>query len=77
MITFRYINNSGGGFHENAEVVEGTTIHSFLSVRHPGINFEHHQIRFTPQNGIPSICTDKEVLMNGSRLTITPNQVSS
>ena len=72
MVTFRYVNNNGGGFAETAQVAEGTTVSQFLSSKNPGINFSDFNIRLTPPNGVPDLCGSEDVLLEGSRLTVTP-----
>jgi len=76
MITFKYINNTNGGFYEIAQVAKDTTIHDFLSTRHPDTNFENYRIRFTRLGNKPIIASGQEVITNNSRLTVTPNKVN-
>jgi len=65
-----YIDNAGGGFADNIEVTEGTTVEQFFSEKMPNQKAEDFLIRVNRQP-----VSREQVLREGDRVTITPLKI--
>jgi len=65
-----YINNSGSGFANEIEIPAGTTLGQLFEQKMPGADPADYLIRL---NRHPA--TSAEVLVEGSRVSITPTKI--
>lgn len=67
-----FVNNQGGGYAEQLEVAEGTTILSFFSTKVPGgTNPDRYTIRVNRNPVQPNY-----VLQDNDHVTITPAKIA-
>lgn len=64
------ISNDGGGYADQVEIAEGTTVAKLFAKRMPGREAADFLLRV---NRLP--CTADQVLREGDRVTISPTKV--
>lgn len=65
-----YINNDGGGFADNIEIAEGTTVDALFDGQLPERKAEDYLIRVNRQ----PVAKDY-VLQDGDRISMTPTKI--
>lgn len=65
-----FINNDGGGFADNIEVADGTTVATLFEQRLPDAEASAYLIRVNRQPA-----TRDQVLVEGDRVSFTPNKI--
>ena len=65
-----FINNDGGGFADNIEVEEGTSVAALFAQRLPGRKAEDFLIRVNRQPASAG-----QILQEGDRVSITPTKI--
>jgi molybdopterin converting factor small subunit len=65
-----FINNDGGGFADQIEVANGTTVGELFAQRLPNANAENYLIRVNRQAS-----SKDQVLRKGDRVSITPTKI--
>ena len=65
-----FLNNDGGGFANQIEVAEGTTVAELFAQRMPSCDPHDYLIRVNRQ---PT--TAEEILSDGARVTVTPLKI--
>ena len=65
-----FVNNDGGGFADQVEVADGTTVAEFFAAKQPGRKAGDYLIRV---NRLPA--TGDQVLVDGDRVTVTPSKI--
>ena len=65
-----FLNNDGGGFADQIDVAEGTTLGKLFSQRMPGRDAADYLIRLNRQ---PAVA--EEILSDGCRVSVTPVKI--
>jgi hypothetical protein len=65
-----FLNNDGGGFADQIDVAEGTTLGKLFSQRMPGRNAADYLIRVNRQPAVAD-----EMLTDGCRVSVTPVKI--
>ncbi|MGD0140162.1 MAG: molybdopterin converting factor [Tepidisphaeraceae bacterium] len=65
-----FLNNDGGGFADQIEVAEGTTLGQLFQQRMPGCDPHNYLIRVNRQ---PAVA--EEPLTEGCRVSVTPTKI--
>ena len=65
-----FINNDGGGFADQVEVADGTTVAQFFAAKQPGRKAGDYLIRV---NRLPA--ASDQVLSDGDRVSVTPTKI--
>ena len=65
-----FINNDGGGFADQVEAADGTTVGAFFAARLPGRDPADYLVRV---NRLPAAAD--QVLADGDRVTFTPTKI--
>ena len=68
----QFLNGSGGGFANNIDLPDGTTVNQALSRQLPGRDPADYLIRVNRE-----ACQPDRVLFEGDRLTVTPLKVEA
>jgi hypothetical protein len=65
-----FLNNDGGGFADQIDVAEGTTLGQLFEQRMPGSDPHNYLIRVNRQPAVAD-----EPLTEGSRVSVTPTKI--
>ena len=70
MLSVFFVNNAGGGFADNVEVPDGTTLKAFLDAEVPDLDEESRQIRVNRD-----VAPADYVLREGDRVSCVPRKI--
>jgi hypothetical protein len=65
-----FLNNDGGGFADQIEIADGTTLGQLFEQRMPGADPQDYLIRVNRQPAVSN-----EPLTEGSRVSVTPTKI--